>query len=81
MDEHYGRPFVQSGEQWIMPWLAQIRAGVVGQEHDAVGVEFVECTNDFRDRLVDVRQRNGGEKPEPVRLGGGQVRGVIIQVA
>jgi len=80
MDEHHRRPIVERGEQRVLPVFAEVRSGVVGQQHDTVGLQLVERPDRFSDGLVDVRHWHCGEKPEPVRLCGCQRGGVVVDV-
>jgi hypothetical protein len=57
VDEHHRRAFVERREQRILAFFAEIGAGVIGQQHDTIGVQVVERPNRFGDCLVDVGQR------------------------
>ena len=41
MDEHYGSALVEDCEQRVLSLLAQIHAGVIGQNHHPVGLQII----------------------------------------
>ena len=81
MDEDDRRAGVECGEQIVLAVLAEVRAGVVGQQHDTVGAQLVERS----DRFVDGDSSrcgigHGGEEPEPVGLCRSQFGDVVVEV-
>jgi hypothetical protein len=78
--EYDGLAAVQVGQQRCEARVAQIAAGVAGQQYDAVGVQGVQGVLGLRDRALDVGQGQGGEQPEPARIGAYEVGGVLVDL-
>ena len=66
MDESHSRTRVEGGEQVVLTVLAEVDTRRVGQQDDAVGVQFVKGPHHLGDGFVDVWHRNGGEETEPI---------------
>jgi hypothetical protein len=66
VDERDPGPVVELRVERVEAGRALVHARVVGQQADAVGLEFVERVAKLVDRGRHVGKREGGEEPEPV---------------
>src|SRR4029078_8955356 len=73
------RPF-NAAQRSSCPSLSEVGAGVIGQQHDAVGLQLVERSYRFGDRFTDGRHRDGGEETEPVWLIRDQLGRIVVQI-
>lgn len=81
VDEHHRRALVERREQFVLTLLAQVRAGIVGQQHHTVGLERVERPDSLRRGFADVGHRHRGEEPEPVGCRRDQVCVVVVHIS
>jgi hypothetical protein len=68
VDEDHGSPLVEEGEQAVEGRVAEVDPGVVGQEHDAIGLEHIEGVGRLSDGAINIGQRQGGEEAEAIWL-------------
>ena len=80
MNERHRGALVQRGEQVVLADFTEVGAGVVGQQHDPVGVQGVESAHCLVDGLVDVWQGDGGKESELIRVGGNEICAVVVEV-
>ena len=80
VDEHYGPAVVQELQQRLKARIAQIAAGVVGQQYDPVREQGVQGVLGLRQGALHVRQRERREEPEPLRPGGDHLCTVFVDL-
>jgi hypothetical protein len=81
MDEDHRRTRIQGGEQLVLTFLAQVSARIVGEQHHAIGTQFVKRSDDLGGGAVDMWHRHGGEESEPTGMRFNKIGKVVVDVA
>jgi hypothetical protein len=63
MDEDHRRTRIQGGEQLVLTFLAQVSARIVGEQHHAIGTQFVKRSDDLGGGAVDMWHRTVAKNP------------------
>ena len=81
MNEHHGAAAIELGEHGLETRIAEMRPLVVGQQHDAVGLQGIERVGEFGQARLDIRQRQGGEQAEARGVGADRLGSRLVHRA